>query len=214
MSRRWYAIAGCGIVGLVLNVLVALACAWAPVSFAVRDGAIVPPVPEGLRERIESVGEQPLTGKYDFRGFGVHHQYVPLLNSPVPSITPIPELRVLRTGWPFAALRGICWFHSNTWANANGVKPWSRDAWVGDGVVVIHGTGRSVPRLIPWQPAWPGLLAGTVVYGAAVGVLLGLVNACRRRFRHIRGLCPRCRYPLPPSGRCPECGHGAATAPA
>ncbi len=67
--------------------------------------------------------------------------------------------------------------------------------------------------MIATHPLWPGLLANAAVLvaiGACLVMLRPLVRVWTMRRAARRGLCPRCRYPLPPvaptADRCPECG--------
>ena len=61
---------------------------------------------------------------------------------------------------------------------------------------------------IPVRPIATGLIGDTVVYGAAIFLVVTGPGAVRRRARRRRGRCPACGYDL--RGRadaaCPECG--------
>ncbi len=66
--------------------------------------------------------------------------------------------------------------------------------------------------LLPIQPYWPGLIANVLFWAflSAVPIMVGPM--LRRALRLRRGLCVRCKYPMPNApaqGRpciCPECG--------
>lgn len=72
--------------------------------------------------------------------------------------------------------------------------------------------GAVYPVALPLRPRWVGLLANSLLYGAAVGVVAFGASAIRLRLRRQAGLCERCGYDLRGSfdgqGRsvCPECG--------
>ena len=55
---------------------------------------------------------------------------------------------------------------------------------------------------------WPGFVANSIFYAAALGILLIARGAMRRTLRRRRGQCVHCAYDLRGSGHaaCPECG--------
>jgi hypothetical protein len=63
---------------------------------------------------------------------------------------------------------------------------------------------------LPLIPIWPGFAINTLLYGAALWLLLAGPGALRRIMRRRRGRCPKCNYDLRGvSGvGCPECGRG------
>jgi hypothetical protein len=64
-------------------------------------------------------------------------------------------------------------------------------------------------RVLPVRVAWAGFAVNTLVYGAAVFVLLRMVGGVRRGFRRARGACGACGYSREGIGAgvaCPECG--------
>ncbi|MGP1346867.1 MAG: hypothetical protein ACTS3F_09420 [Phycisphaerales bacterium] len=75
-------------------------------------------------------------------------------------------------------------------------------------------------RALPLIPIWPGLLANTAIYAAALWLLTLAPLRLRRTLRARKGHCPHCAYDLNnlTTDRCPECGRSAsmpgdATAP-
>ena len=63
--------------------------------------------------------------------------------------------------------------------------------------------------LLPWRPAWWGLLVNTAIYSTAWWITLGIPGACLAWFRRRSGHCPVCGYArtgLAPGALCPECG--------
>jgi hypothetical protein len=61
---------------------------------------------------------------------------------------------------------------------------------------------------VPLRPMWIGFVVNTMIYAAALWLIVALVFALRRWRRIRRGLCARCAYPVGPgmSEVCPECG--------
>lgn len=76
--------------------------------------------------------------------------------------------------------------------------------------LLIEGVGGDVmlPRVIPLRIYWPGALANTLIYAAALLVPFTVVPVLRRHLRRRRGHCPACNYDLraTTTGVCPECG--------
>ena len=57
---------------------------------------------------------------------------------------------------------------------------------------------------------WFGLLADTILYATASGLVIRAPGAIRRLHRRRAGRCVRCAYDLrglPAGAQCPECGH-------
>jgi hypothetical protein len=71
---------------------------------------------------------------------------------------------------------------------------------------------RPFDRPLPLAPLWPGFALNTLFYASALSVPFVLFQSFRRRHRLRRGLCPRCAYDLQGlrSAPCPECGHRVA----
>ncbi len=64
-----------------------------------------------------------------------------------------------------------------------------------------------LPRALPLRPIPGGFLINTLFYAVVLWLLLicGLF-ALRRQIRRLRGLCPKCGYPMGESSVCTECG--------
>ncbi|MCC6906998.1 MAG: hypothetical protein IT430_03570 [Phycisphaerales bacterium] len=71
----------------------------------------------------------------------------------------------------------------------------------------LHDPGKT-PRAIPLRIIWPGAIANTLIYAAALLVPFTVVPFARRHLRRRRGHCPACNYDLraTTTGVCPECG--------
>ena len=67
------------------------------------------------------------------------------------------------------------------------------------------------PRAVPLRPIWPGFAVNTIVYAPVLWLLIGGPFAMRRFIRRLRGLCPKCAYPVGESSVCTECGTELAT---
>jgi hypothetical protein len=65
---------------------------------------------------------------------------------------------------------------------------------------------RTINAELPVRPVWVGIALDTVVYGAALWLLVRSLGALRRGIRSRRGLCPGCAYPAGVSPLCTECG--------
>lgn len=64
-------------------------------------------------------------------------------------------------------------------------------------------------RVLPVRVAWAGFGVNTLVYGAAVFVLVRVMGGVRRGLRRARGVCAACGYSRAGIGAgvaCPECG--------
>jgi hypothetical protein len=70
----------------------------------------------------------------------------------------------------------------------------------------LVGNSHDIP--VPTRPIWPGMIANTLIYGAAWAALFVTPGIARGRLRAWRGRCPRCGYDLrhQASPGCPECG--------
>jgi hypothetical protein len=107
-------------------------------------------------------------------------------------------------GWPFTCL----WYQ--VLGQDQGMRVVGAELRGGlliSGQPATVGTPRC--RIIPLYPAWPGLIASTLICAAAWASLLILIPMLIRANRRRRGLCPACAYDLratPAGSPCPECG--------
>lgn len=101
-------------------------------------------------------------------------------------------------GWPF---RSAAFFAIISTAKPG---PWRADGWM----IENAPNSRSLPRVIPLHIIWPGALANTAVYGAAILLMWRLIGSGRRAWRSRRRRCRACNYDLraTTTGVCPECG--------
>jgi hypothetical protein len=69
-------------------------------------------------------------------------------------------------------------------------------------------------RAIPATPMWPGLIANSLIFTAALYLVSFVPALVLSRFRNKRGHCPRCNYNLVGqlAPGCPECGWNRAAA--
>ncbi len=67
---------------------------------------------------------------------------------------------------------------------------------------------RSIPRVLPLLPLWPGFPINTLFYASLLWLLIPGPFVLRRLIRRRRGLCPACGYDLRHGEHeaCPECG--------
>ena len=100
------------------------------------------------------------------------------------------------SGWPARSLSGEFWG-----SYGDGKPPqWSERR------AVVVDMNRSF--VIPVRPIWPGFAVNTLIYAAALWLLIPGPFALRRFVRVKRGLCPACCYPMGESAVCSECGKG------
>jgi hypothetical protein len=106
------------------------------------------------------------------------------------------ETRVVEArGWPM--LSTFWWY--NTWGTD----------WMNKRPAIAGGLRISdewTPKVIPYAPLWPGMIANSAVYGTSSCLVVALARILI--FRR-RGRCRNCGYPregLPASSVCPECG--------
>jgi hypothetical protein len=113
----------------------------------------------------------------------------------------------LRTGWPFAAV--ACWFNG-VFGQPDSLQFDIPAFRVVGGVALPNADHRHL-WAIPYTPLWAGFIADTLLYAAALWLLLAAIAAIRRRSRARRGLCRACGYPAPGNTTvCPECGAALA----
>lgn len=116
------------------------------------------------------------------------------------------------TGWPL-----VSFWHEYRWKPGGKVPPYGEFLAPG-GIRIEPSVGTpgawpfTLPRTLPYRPAWLGLLANTATYAAAFA-LLARIPAAIRRLQRTPGRCAVCRYDLrglPEGVSCPECGAARA----
>ncbi len=105
-------------------------------------------------------------------------------------------------GWPMTSASYVA-----RWRNVSGGFD------VHDGAVLANTQPGPwiTPRVIPLRIHWHGAISNTLLYAAALSMLVvcfRLLRATRRHLRRRAGHCPNCNYDLRASttGTCPECG--------
>jgi hypothetical protein len=66
--------------------------------------------------------------------------------------------------------------------------------------------GTNTRAHVPITPVFPGFAINTIFYAAVLWVLYAAPGSVRRWRRRRRGLCPACAYPVGQSPTCTECG--------
>lgn len=190
----------CLLLGALINVLVATACAYWWWQLAPPSG-----MPLALDDATgtsrwpwAAASDWPeVNGGNEWRTFGSRLTIWYHGVSVNPSTVHLDhEMTRKRTGWPMLALESRGGFPLAATIDAA--------SWVREGVRVQHD-GQSV--ILPLWPIWPGFLVNTLAYGALVAAPVLAPGVCRRAYRRRHGLCLRCAYPIGAAGVCSECGH-------
>ncbi len=102
-------------------------------------------------------------------------------------------------GWPLRS--AWCdWYEGGTRASIT---------WTGGGGHIethLNPWRGFIPRPLPLRPIWAGFLLNTMLYAGLMWLLIPGPFALRRFLRVRRGLCPKCAYPMGESSVCTECG--------
>ena len=126
---------------------------------------------------------------------------------------------VVGCGWPVRSL----W--AETFRSVGGRPPSQRPIRTAGFIdPALHPWGNSqptfwgvlYPRILPLRPIWPGHAVNTIFYATLLWLLIPGPFALRRFFRFLRvrrGLCPKCAYPIGESSVCTECGKPLPTVP-
>lgn len=111
-------------------------------------------------------------------------------------------------GWPFRALSATLIGEVPRDSDPQGVVDQSgRSLRTGIGVVTIGSGPSTDKRPVPIRPIWLGLVANTVLTGAAFFLMFGLSIYFVRNRRRRNMKCWRCGYvQVSPNTRCSECG--------
>jgi len=115
-------------------------------------------------------------------------------------IAQLPPLMVrTRAGWPMQAL--TC---TQRQANPDGVTRSSATdrQWM----MQVRMSGDLAGRTLPFKPLWPGFAINTLLYSALAWLVLFAPFAFRRSVRRRRNRCECCGYPRGVSPVCSECG--------
>lgn len=134
--------------------------------------------------------------------------WVPRWRTPVSYTRQIHDAR----GWPFLALCGG--FEINSADGMGTIERTSSAILIGPRANT-SGTDKTMTRLIPLAPIWPGLFYDVLIFSACWFILPMGTRAARRTRRRSRGLCPMCAYDLRANldAGCPECGWGRGDDP-
>lgn len=228
MKRRLLIVALFLCLGAVLNVAVAWACA---VSIDVFKADVVQAYLPGPEVRWEVVrwtraGATWFDSRQMRGGTGPEDAKGP---SPGKLVcewsgfsTPTPEFRSGSATVEIRNADGRGWPALSMWSEVRR-KSYIRDqGWVNQpvqgGIDTLLppwklGTGqmaRSVPRVLPLRPIWPGFAVNTISYAAALWFLVRGPFVLRRYVRVKRHLCPECGYPVGVSAMCTECGRAVS----
>jgi hypothetical protein len=107
-----------------------------------------------------------------------------------------------QAGWPVAWLEGGMVAEPET-------ADWKLGAALPVGRLVRGQAGNFVPLRI----AWGAFATTSLLYAAALAVLLGAARLARSLLRRRGDGCPKCGYPRGASVRCTECGAWLASSP-
>lgn len=114
----------------------------------------------------------------------------------------------VRSGLPFRSMTAASWWKVSSDSSS------SEERMIGGMVVEVRReadlwnqvTFLMGPRILPFQPIWPGFLLNTVIYAVPFWLLATLPFQWRARRRRRRGWCVACAYPMGSSPVCTECG--------
>ena len=200
--------------GAVVNVAVAWGCAlWAPLTSATvewpRSRAV-----QLMEERQLSPSSDEYVFAHDIEGFGLT-LIVAMLDPYAHLDAEIARSRlgawlvVTYAGSPLRALQGEFRGIGRDFKEVVGTM----QEPVG-GVVINNELRKRVggfPPLLPLRPIWPGFAINTILFAAALWLLIPGPFALRRFIRRRRGQCVKCGYPVGESAMCTECGRELAT---
>ncbi len=109
---------------------------------------------------------------------------------------PTTPVRHLRYGWPFRSI--YCY-------SLNQIAPVYSEDWGGSAIRPGLGYG---PWIIPLRVLWLGMCGNILLSVLLIAASYYLYACACARWRTVRGLCWKCRYPLTSAETCPECGVG------
>jgi hypothetical protein len=120
------------------------------------------------------------------------------------------SLAGVRAGWPWRSFecRGSLTVGLTSmpplWSGALEPPDWLRP----------RNSRAGVPRMLPCGPIPSGVVAGSTFYASILFVLWSVPRQARRSWRHRRGRCPACGYPIGTTDVCSECGKPVTPRPA
>ena len=218
MKRRLFKLVVFLLLGAVVNVAVAWACAvWS----GSRGGSLIYP---SFGSRAESLdldwlSQNEWTWSHRFyvmrtdpsTAIGV--QRVAFLEVYESSTFALEGPLAIRTraGWPLPSVTGSKWFPSRIRSGSDQApKRYIRAFPIEvDLTSSTPGLQRSVELAVPMFPIWPGFAIDTIFYAAILWLLTFGPFTARRIIRRRRGHCIKCGYDLRGSSGgevCPECG--------
>ncbi|MFT3685983.1 MAG: hypothetical protein QM783_13860 [Phycisphaerales bacterium] len=213
------------VLGAIVNVLVAMACArWDsavtsrsersddPVDLPVdADGFLdAPTTPNQQLHRLTELSATRTTVTY--MGWHQDAQWKTLLT----------RVHVqVRFGFPFRSLQYVG--RSSQDPKTLCIDSWREEGWRGGLPLAVRQRSRlSSPFfsrggvvyfrpdlegvVYPLDPIGIGFVANTLIYAAMLWLPVLALDMVRRRRRRSRGLCERCKYPVGASAVCSECG--------
>jgi hypothetical protein len=202
------------LLGAIVNVAVALACALAGGRWD-ADTEVIMPEEEAKVLYVKWGGRlrdgEPIAGSQRF-GVGATQSIVEARVSPTRRLA-TETITVETSGWPLRSLEGG---YQYVWLEED---PEDADWYPGRAIMYWEPRGKVWNRIniyfngFPLRPIWVGFLLNTFVYAAVIWLVIPGPFVLRRLIRIHRGRCPKCGYDLrgAPSGGgagggCPECG--------
>jgi hypothetical protein len=222
MSRRLLKLGPFVLIGVLLSLLVAWACAlWSPMrgsrALTDREASVVllklagvfeqPGVPQGVRNwgfgwafvfAVDAAIPLPEASTSSSRRNRRAHS-TSLVQMPT---SPDDRLvHVVTAGWPLTCLTGE--------RHTIGVS--TRQHGLAEPPRAMRELNVKPRRVLPLRPLWLGLAADTALYAAAVWMAVPGPLLLRRTLRRRRGQCSACGYNLHHVDHraCPECGAAA-----
>ena len=202
MKRRIFKLALFLLLGAIINVAVALVCAFNLPSAGVRSpDRYVEQFPSQLTWLDPICLERKDEVKiYEVQRFGGLLYQASPRNWPLDRPPPyIMDWQVIESGWPCLSLRGHWWMRTSLDPQVVSDPPILR------GLYHFVRSGHEY-REIPCFVSPVGFAIDTIFYSAILWLPFAAFGRIRRRRRLQRSLCPACAYPVGDSAVCTECG--------